>query len=77
MRSEQTTQVGNRVVCENGERTRGSSSHEIPPWITPALIADTIATWQPDYDNELTKDQAIQILITFDRLVSVLEEPNV
>lgn len=33
-----------------------------PVWITPALIADTLATWQPYYDQPLTEDDAIEIL---------------
>jgi hypothetical protein len=47
-----------------------------PSWVTPELIADTIETWQGDYDRQLTPDDALEILMLFDRLVSVLEKPD-
>ena len=42
-------------------------------WVTPELIADTIATWQPYYDDPLTVEDAVQILLSVAQLVDVLE----
>jgi hypothetical protein len=47
-----------------------------PAWVTPQLIADTIETWQGDYDHELTPDDALEILLLFDELVGVLEKTD-
>ena len=44
-----------------------------PRWVTPELIADTIATWQPYYSDPLTAEDAVQILLSVARLVDALE----
>lgn len=44
-----------------------------PRWVTPELIADTIETWQPYYDDPLTVENAVQILLSVAQLVDVLE----
>jgi hypothetical protein len=44
-----------------------------PSWITDELIADTISTWQPHYDFELTEEDAIQMLMNVGRLFDLLE----
>ena len=43
-----------------------------PPWITPALIRETIATWQPFYRDSITVDDAVKILTNVGRLFEVL-----
>ena len=45
----------------------------LPAWISSELIEDTIRVWQPYYDQPLTVDDAIQILLCVDRVVDVLQ----
>lgn len=45
-----------------------------PAWITPALFADTIATWQPYQAEPLTPDDVLEILLNTGNLVSILWE---
>ena len=45
----------------------------LPAWISSELIEDTIRVWQPYYEQPLTVDDAIQILLCVDRLVDVLQ----
>ena len=42
-----------------------------PPWITADMIADTLEVWRPYYKNDLTEDDAVQIIITVSNLVDV------
>ena len=44
-----------------------------PDWITDNLIADTIRSWQPHYDFDLTKQDAIEMLVNVGRLFDLLE----
>ena len=44
-----------------------------PRWVTRELIANTIETWQPYYCNQLTVEDAVQILLSVAQLVDVLE----
>ncbi|MEM1355033.1 MAG: hypothetical protein AAGH88_09130 [Planctomycetota bacterium] len=50
----------------------GGRSHA-PDWITDELIADTISTWQPHYDFDLTEHDAIEMLVNVGRLFDLLE----
>lgn len=47
---------------------------EVPPgapsWITAELIAYTLRVWQPQYDEHLTEDEAVEILWNVSRLWS-------
>jgi hypothetical protein len=43
-----------------------------PDWITPELLADTIATWQPRYGGQLTTDAALEILMDVGQLFEIL-----
>jgi hypothetical protein len=43
-----------------------------PAWITPELIRETIAAWQPFYDESLTADDGYTILLNVGRLFAVL-----
>ncbi len=43
-----------------------------PPWVTPELIADTIATWQPYYKESLTENDALDILLSVSRLTDAI-----
>lgn len=44
-----------------------------PTWITSELIAETIATWQPYYQERLTEHEATEILTTVAKLIDGLE----
>ena len=48
----------------------------LPPgasrWISPELVALTIRTWQPYYQETLTPEVAIAIIMNVGRLVEVL-----
>lgn len=52
--------------------TRKGSSGVAPGWITPALIAETRAVWQPYYKQELTNEQAVALLIPVGVLYEIL-----
>lgn len=43
-----------------------------PAWITPALIRETMAIWQPFYRDSITRDDAVRILTCVGRLFEVL-----
>lgn len=43
-----------------------------PTWITPALIRETIVTWQPFYRDSMTVDDAVKILTRVGQLFEVL-----
>ena len=43
-----------------------------PEWITPELIRETIATWQPFYSDSLTPEDAVTMLTSVGRLFAVL-----
>ncbi len=60
-------------------RNRRPSPHDdivvpdgAPAWITPALIRETLATWQPFYRDSMTVDDAVTILKSVGRLFEVL-----
>lgn len=42
-----------------------------PDWITPALIRETLATWQPFYRDSMPVDDAVKILTNVGRLFEV------
>jgi len=44
-----------------------------PRWVTPELVADTVETWQPYYDQRLTEDDAMAILLSVGEPVKALE----
>jgi len=47
-----------------------------PAWVTPALIAQTIKTWQPYYETHLTPDDALAMILNVGRLFDVLSRPH-
>lgn len=47
-----------------------------PSWITEPLIVETKAVWSPKYGRLLTTREAIEILLTFGRLLDALQEEN-
>lgn len=43
-----------------------------PAWVTAELLADTVAAWQPYYAEDLTTDDALEILLAAGRLLEAL-----
>lgn len=43
-----------------------------PAWISPELLAQTLVTWQPYYQEPLTPEEAVAIIRSVGRLVDVL-----
>ena len=54
------------------EAPRKSLSGPLPGWITPELIAETRAVWQPYFTEELTDEQAVALLIPVGVLYEIL-----
>lgn len=44
-----------------------------PRWATSELVAETIETWQPYYNGQLTDQEALAILLSVGELVTTLE----
>jgi len=44
-----------------------------PPWVTAAHIDMMIETFQPHYADRLTRDDAVEMIRTFDMLFELLE----
>ena len=47
---------------------------DAPPWITEDLVAHTARVWQSYYDEPLTREDAVEILINVGNLMDALEE---
>ena len=43
-----------------------------PAWVTPELIEHTVHVWQPFYKRELTPEDALELLLSADRLLEFL-----
>jgi hypothetical protein len=43
-----------------------------PAWISEDLIRATLAVWQPYYDAQLTRQDAIEMILAASRLLSAL-----
>jgi hypothetical protein len=43
-----------------------------PAWITPELVDLTLRVWQPYYETQLSRDDAIAIIRSVGRLIGVL-----
>ena len=53
-----------------------SEQRQIPKWITPERISETIRVWQPYYSERLTEDDAVEMLVNVGRLGDVLLETS-
>ena len=40
-----------------------------PAWVDRELIAQTLETWQPQYEERLTEENALEILLGLARLM--------
>ena len=43
-----------------------------PPWITPELIEHTLRVWQPFYEDQLIPEDALEIIMSVDRVSDLL-----
>lgn len=43
-----------------------------PPWVTAELIEQTLRVWQPFYAQQLIPDDALEIIMSADRLFEVV-----
>jgi hypothetical protein len=43
-----------------------------PAWVTEELLAETVAAWQPYYAEDLTVEDALEILLAAGRLFEAL-----
>lgn len=57
-------------------RTAHRAAADVPPgtpaWITAELIEHTIRIWQPFYEHPLISEQAVEIIMSADRMMGVL-----
>lgn len=51
---------------------RKSPPTPLPGWITPDVIAETRTVWQPYYDEDLTEEQVVALLLPVGVLYEVL-----
>lgn len=49
-------------------------SSERPDWIDDHLVEETKAVWSPRYGRSLTTAEAVEILLSFGRLIDAIEE---
>ena len=45
----------------------------LPAWISAEAIDDTLATFQPFYERQLTADDAVEMLLSVGRLFDMLK----
>jgi hypothetical protein len=64
---------GKQTVDNMNSAVEAAGSAGVPRWITNELLSDTIKTWQPYYTDQLTADDALEILITVGNLFDALE----
>ena len=43
-----------------------------PPWITLELIEHTLRVWQPFYESQLISEDALEIILSVDRVSDLL-----
>ena len=48
-----------------------------PDWVTSDLLEQTIIIWQPYYDEALTVDDALEMLVGVGSLLRVFAAPSV
>lgn len=47
-----------------------------PSWVTAELIDQTLKTWQPFYADQLIPEDALEMIMSVDQLVSVVSRDN-
>ncbi len=43
-----------------------------PPWVTPELIEHTLRVWQPFYEDQLISEDALEIILSVDRVADLV-----
>lgn len=61
---------------QDGARLNSSEVRPLPGWITPAVVADTRATFGPLYGRPLADDEVTDILLNVGNLFRVLTTPS-
>jgi hypothetical protein len=56
-------------TCSSSPSARPAGA---PAWVTEELLSDTIVAWQPYYAEDLTADDALEILLAAGRLFDAL-----
>lgn len=69
-----------RRLKTGGHASAEKLRHPLPPgtpeWITPELVEQTVAVWQPRYETPLSIEDAVAILIGSTRLLRLLVEES-
>ena len=65
--------VDRSVQREDSTRRGRRKRLNAPAWITDELVACTLKTWQPYYSRQLTRSDAIDILMAAGNLIDYLE----
>ena len=65
-----------RSIPHNEHQPKLSALDGAPPWITAEILADTLETWQPFYDEPLTETDALEILLDVGQLLDVIGESD-
>jgi hypothetical protein len=73
MAGRRVSKVGGRVAADT---PRVSLPPGTPNWITPELVEQTLAVWQPRYQCSLSVEDAVAILMGAERLVRTLLETS-
>ena len=67
-----------RRLKTGGHASAEKLRHPLPPgtpeWITPELVEQTVAVWQPRYETPLSIEDAVAILIGSTQLLRLLME---
>ena len=58
--------------CEVQEDARGIVPAGAPDWITAELVDLTIRVWQPFYEDVVTPEEAVTMILNVGRLYGVL-----
>jgi hypothetical protein len=58
--------------CQNREDAKSIVPAGAPDWITPELVEATIRVWQPYYEEVLTAEEAVTMILTVGRLFEAL-----
>jgi hypothetical protein len=58
---------------KRSDRTPFELFVNLPDWITPELLDETLKTWQPYYNEKLTPEDGIEILRNIGRIIDILQ----
>lgn len=58
--------------CQTREDAKSIVPAGSPDWITPELVEATIRVWQPYYEEVLTPEEAVTMILNVGRLFDAL-----